>query len=205
MDNEAVVNEQATETVDEVTKEVESTDKVDLVKEQVEDTDVSEEDTVKEQVVPEEYTDFTAPENYEFNDEFLTPFKELAKELELSQENAQRLVDIHTKNVAELADQLANEFDDTMVEWAKESRIDKEFGGQKFNENLGVARSVLQKWGTPELNELITNTGIGNNKEFLRLLYRIGKDLKDGNTVTMQTKPNTEVDIAKILYPSMDK
>ena len=123
---------------------------------------------------PDTY-EFKAPEGQEFDPDFLKTYSEVAKELDLTQEKAQTLIDkvgpaIQARQQAKL--------DAVRQEWADTSKADKEFGGEKLTENLGVAKQALDKFGTPELKELLDASGIGNHPEVIRFFFRTGKALQ---------------------------
>lgn len=127
----------------------------------------------KPEGAPETY-EFKAPEGQEFDPEFLKAFSETAKELNLTQDNAQKLID---KVSPVIQQQQTARIEAIRTEWAESSKVDKEFGGDKLNENLGVAKQALDKFGTPELKELINASGLGNHPEMIRFFYRTGKAL----------------------------
>ena len=45
---------------------------------------------------------------------------------------------------------------------------------------------------------------MGNHPEFIRLLYRVGKTLKEDKMAGGQEPTNTGKDVAKTLFPSMN-
>lgn len=127
----------------------------------------------KPEGAPESY-EFKAPEGTTFDSKFLEVYSEVAKELNLSQDNAQKMID-RLSPVIE-SQQMAR-IEAVRNEWAETSRTDKEFGGDKLNENLSVAKAALDKFGTPELKELINKSGMGNHPELIRFFYRTGKSI----------------------------
>lgn len=127
----------------------------------------------KVQTAPEKY-EFKAPEGQQFDPEFLNVYSETAKELNLSQENAQKLID---KVSPVLEKQQLAKIEAVRTEWAEASKGDKEFGGDKLDVNIGVAKQSLDKFGTPALKEFLNITGLGNHPEMIRFFYRVGKDL----------------------------
>jgi hypothetical protein len=124
---------------------------------------------------PEKYEDFNLPEGMEVDKEALEKFAPLAKELNLTQEQAQAFVDLYSGKQTALADANAKAWTDLRGDWVKTAKADKEFGGQNFDANVGVAKNALKAFGTPELNEALSLTGVGDHPEFIRFVYRIGK------------------------------
>lgn len=124
---------------------------------------------------PEKY-EFTAPEGKEYDAEIIGSFSEIAKELNLTQEAAQKLLDSMAPKIAE---RQMGQLEAIRSEWAQASQIDKEFGGDKLNENLAVAKKALDQFGTPELRALLNESGLGNNPEVIRFMYRAGKAISE--------------------------
>jgi hypothetical protein len=69
-------------------------------------------------------------------------------------------------------------------EWMQASQVDKEFGGDKLNENMAVAKKALDSFGTPELRTLLQQSGLGNNPEVIRFMYRAGKAISEDTFVS---------------------
>lgn len=153
---------------------------------------------------PEQYEEFTAPEGQQFDPEVINNFKDVAKELNLSQEAAQKMLD---KMGPVVAQRQTQQVEALRTQWAEQSTADKEFGGEKLTENLGVARKALDTFGSPELKSLLNESGLGNHPEFIRLLYRAGKAIGEdnfvgGNKSAGKGQPTSQADYANSLYPS---
>jgi len=125
--------------------------------------------------------EFQAPEGKEFDAEIIGNFSEVAKELNLTQDAAQKLVETMGPKIAER--QLA-QVEAIRNEWAQQSQVDKEFGGDKLNENMAVAKKALDSFGTPELRTLLQQSGLGNNPEVIRFMYRAGKAISEDTFVS---------------------
>lgn len=129
--------------------------------------------------------------------------KALAKELGLSKEAAQKIVDRDVQMRAEGEKRIAAIVEEQKTKWAEQTRADKEVGGQNLESALGSARSVLDRFGTPEFKKEISESGYGNNVELIRLLSRIGKAMKEDGFVQAQAQPRDSRRIADLMYPSM--
>jgi hypothetical protein len=150
---------------------------------------------------PEAY-EFKAPEGRVFDSEVMASYSQVAKELNLSQESAQRLLDAVGPKMAER--QMAM-IEATRNGWADSSKSDREFGGEKLSENLGVAKKALDAFGTTELRTLLNETGLGNHPELIRFMFRAGKAISEDRMVTgaaTQAKagPRSFADLAEALY-----
>jgi hypothetical protein len=129
----------------------------------------------KTPAAPEKY-EFKAPEGTEYDPGILDAFSSAAKEADLSQEAAQMLIE---KMAPALAARQVGQVEAIHKEWLEASSADKEFGGEKLQENLGVARKALDAFGTPELRSLLDTTGLGNHPEVIRLLFKAGKAISE--------------------------
>jgi len=152
-----------------------------------------------EPVVPEKY-EFKAPEGREFDPAVLEQFSEVAKELKLTQEGAQKVID---KLGNAFAEKQANTLETAKAEWVQSATADKEFGGEKLNENLAVAKKALETFGTPELRALLNESGLGNHPEIIRAFYRAGKQISEDRFVPGGIGGFSGArDPAKSLYPN---
>ena len=123
--------------------------------------------------VPEQY-EFKPPEGVEFDEATIGVYAEAAREAGLSQEAA----DIVLNKIApHLAQQQAARLAEARNDWAQQSRADAEFGGEKLDENLAVAKKAVEALASPELKTLLEQSGLGNHPEIIRLFYRAGRSL----------------------------
>ena len=120
---------------------------------------------------PEVY-EFKAAEGQTFDPEFVKSYSEVARELNLTQEAAQTMID---KVGPVLAQQQAAQIAQVRNDWAEASKVDAEFGGAKFNENLAIAKQSIDKFATPEFKKMLDDTGLGNHPEWIRYCYRVSK------------------------------
>ena len=128
---------------------------------------------------PEKY-EFAAPDGVHLGDSVLSKFSEAARAANLPQDAAQRILsEVAPAIVAEQAAALES----IGKEWAEASRADKEIGGEKFDENLGIAKHAMTKLATPELTKLLVDTQLGNHPEVLRLFHRIGKAISEDKVI----------------------
>lgn len=155
------------------------------------------------EVAPESYQDFTLSEGFTADVEVTGEFKTLAKELNLSQEKAQKLVDLQNKLFSKTTAEMSKRFDTIQNEWVNAAKNDPEYGGKDFDKNLGLAKKALDQFGNPALNKIIEQTGMGNNPEFIRLLVKVGKTISEDGVMTNGNSTAKETDPAKVLFPNM--
>ena len=140
--------------------------------ESVQEQQVSDETSVESETSETDATQ-GAPDQYEFNTEVadapnvldpevLTAFGEVAKDLNLPQEDAQKVLD---KVAPVIQERQAKELERVRAEWASDSKSDEEFGGETFGTNLDVAKTALDTFGSDALKSLLQETGFGNHPE----------------------------------------
>ena len=148
--------------------------------------------------VPESY-ELKMPDGVALDQEAATEFTAIAKELKLDQATAQKFADVGAKMAQRQADNHAK-----LVEsWTESVKTDKEIGGDKLAENLGVARKALDTFGTPELKDVLNSTGFGNHPAVIKAFYKIGQAISEDRFVTGGAK-GPETDMAKRMFPSMN-
>lgn len=160
--------------------------------------------TAPKSEVPEKY-DFKAPEGVTFDAELTGEFEGIAKELGLSQANAQKVTDIGAKMAQKFQAKQAEAMQQLSTEWVEAATSDKEFGGEKLNENLAVAQKALSTFGTPELRGLLEKSGLGNNPEVIRFMYRAGMAISEDKLVTGGARSTSSGQTqAQRLFPNMN-
>lgn len=150
----------------------------------------------KPAAAPEKY-EFKAPEGTEYDSEILDAFTGAAKEANLSQDAAQKLIE---KMAPAIAARQADQVQAIHKEWLDASTADTEFGGEKLAENLGVARKALDNFGTPDLRKLLDETGLGNHPEVIRFMYRAGKAISEEKFVGGAARGTGATNPANVLY-----
>ena len=161
---------------------------------------------------PEAYEKFSLPEGYEYDEKLAGDFGGVAKELGLSQDKAQKLVD-HYIQLTQKAIQVHNERSAQISEeWKTSAETDKEYGGAKFAENMAVAKKALESFGTPELTKHLNESGLGNHPEIIRFCWKVGKLLSDDHQpddlsgrMKDPNKKLTEEEVAKLLFGGQKK
>lgn len=156
--------------------------------------------------VPEAY-EFTPPEGVELDAEAVTAFGEVARELGLPQDAAQKVVDklapvIAQRQLAQ-AEAFYSDIGGPPTGWADASKADKEFGGAKLAENLAVAAKAMSL-ATPEMRALLDKTRLGDHPEMVRWMYRVGKSISEDSFVSGSRDSARPTDPAKRLFPSMN-
>ena len=163
-----------------------------------EEGQTNEEEVTEEASAPEEYSVFDLPEDFSFNEETLSDYHTFAKENNLTQEQAQRGVNM----VAKMKEAEMAQWVEQQKSWVNDAKSDAEYGGEKFDENISIAVKARDSFGTPEFNEMLDSSGLGNHPEMIRFLNRVGKAISE-DSVVVGGANTTEKTREAVLYPSM--
>ncbi|MDM2858319.1 peptidase [Citrobacter sp. Cpo071] len=138
----------------------------------------------KQEGAPEKY-EFKPAEGQELDAAALEQFEPIARELNLTNEQAQKMVDLYgTKIMPMVQQQQVEAWQKTTEQWAADVKADKEIGGDKLTGNLSAAQRALAQFGTPELKEYLEGTGLGNHPELVKAFVKVGKAMSEDKVVT---------------------
>ena len=153
------------------------------------------------EITPESYGDFVTPEGLPVNPEILGEFKAVAAELKLSKDAAQKLVDLQVKN----AQTQLQQWKDVRDGWVKELKADKDFGGDKFDQNIHKANMALRQFD-PEGGFLKALKGtFDNHPETVKFLARVNDALgEDAVHTARDAGKGKDVPLHDRLYKDAD-
>lgn len=152
----------------------------------------------KPEGAPEKY-EFKPAEGQELDTSALEQFEPIARELNLTNEQAQKMVDLYgTKIMPMVQQQQAEAWQKTTEQWAADVKADKEIGGDKLTANLSSAQRALDLFGSPELKEYLEGTGLGNHPELVKTFIKIGKAMSEDGMVS--GKETGQRSAAEVLY-----
>ncbi|GAL43039.1 peptidase [Citrobacter werkmanii] len=138
----------------------------------------------KPEGAPEKY-EFKPAEGQELDTSALEQFEPIARELNLSNEQAQKMVDLYGTKILPMVQQQQTEaWQKTTEQWAADVKADKEIGGDKLTENLSAAQRALDQFGDPELKEYLDSTGLGNHPALVKAFIKVGKAMSEDKVVT---------------------
>lgn len=151
----------------------------------------------KQEGAPEKY-EFKGGEGVELDTEALKDFEPVARELNLTNEQAQKLVDAYPKILAGVQQRQAEAWQKQTEGWAETVKADKEIGGDKLTANLSAAQRALDQFGTPELKEYLNATGLGNHPDLVKTFVKIGKAMSEDGMVDGSNQGQRSA--AEVLY-----
>lgn len=162
---------------------------------------------------PKEYEAFKVPDGYELDAEVGKEAGALFKGMNLSQTDAQKLVDFYVSKTQESADAPYKVWEKQQEDWRNEVARDPEIGGKmqqvktavsKMIDGLGDARLAS------DFRSAMDYTGAGNNPAFIKALYKIAQQLTEGSHVSGNplarepARPGSRPETAaKALYPNL--
>jgi len=169
----------------------------------------------QQNAAPEAYEPFTLPEGVDVNSEPVKAALDEAggvfRELGLTQEQGQKLIDLHMKHwmggAVEAEEMFQRQVDQQVRDWEEELRRDAEIGGTKLRENLMYAKRAVAALGGRELAEELDKTGMGSNPALVRAFVKMGRQYfrEDHFVQGGGAKPvdNTPEGMAHRIYPNM--
>lgn len=151
---------------------------------------------------PEQYAEFNFGEGLTVHPELLGEYQGLAKEINLSQAGAQKLIDFQKKVNAHFASQVSEESKGFLDQTMKLPYI-QENGMKVATEDMTAAVVAMSEneAHAKELGELFKRNNIGNHPVLVRAMIHLGKEFKktggdgrhvQGNSNATATKTNAE-------------
>lgn len=143
----------------------------------------------QEQTKEAEQQQQTAPEHYVLknaNGEDVEPqelemMSRMFKDVNLSQEQAQKLYSAYEKEQGSFIEQSQKEFNKMRDDWFNQTISDPQIGGQNIGQTKLCIKRVMQQCGNKELSEFLNKTGLGFNPAMVRFMTKVGELLGNDN------------------------
>lgn len=116
-------------------------------------------------VVPDKY-EFKLQDGLELTPELEADFTAIAKEAKLTQEQASKLIDLHSKVVLDVMHKQEEIVDGWTAECQKQGLISRE--------NIAAAKLAVNTFGGSEAMQVLVNTGVANHPAIQKMLQNIG-------------------------------
>jgi len=168
------------------------------------DADANQEESDEESQeagAPDAYESFEVPDGYGVDETVLSDYQEWAKQNELTQEQAQEGINL----VAKMKEAEVTRWVDQQKAWVEQAKGDSEFGGDKFDQSIAAAVKARDAFGTPEFNEILNESGLGNHPEMIRYLTRVGQAISEDQHVVVGGADSGQRSRERVLYPSMNQ
>ncbi len=141
---------------------------------------------------PSEY-EFKPPEGQTLDEGVLDSFSAAARELNLTNDGAQSILDSVLPKIEEAAKE---RLDAARAEWKELSRNDKEFGGDAFKTNCAIANTAYDRFCSDEMKSLLIESGFADHPEFVRSFFRIGKAISEDTILAGRDPIAAEEDLS---------
>lgn len=134
------------------------------------------------EAAPEHYENFKIGDT-DVDASTVEDFTNVAKELGLSQEKAQK---VFGSIVPSAEKYLHASLVKHAKEWASALETDRELGGSTHKESMAIAGAGYDHYASTELKTILKASGLSNHPEVVRHFYRLGKQLQQDKGVAGQ-------------------
>ena len=154
-----------------------------------------------------DYSSVNLPEGMKLDEELLTEFNPLAKELNLSNDSANKLmalgVKLAQKNAAtfkEATEQAAIAEKNSYLEQLNNDKELNVLNTDDYNKYLDVANQGYNAVATKEFKAFVNAKGLTHHPEFIKVFHKIGELCSDSSIPDAKLPPSVEKSAADILY-----
>ena len=138
------------------------------------------------------------PEGFEVDPGILAEFTDKAKTMNLSQAQAQELVDLQIKVGRAQMEQHIQ----ARQAWVAELKADPEFGGTKFDATVEDARAVMRRFDKDgKVLEMLNDSGAGDNPYIIKMLANIKRSMSEDQFVDERGGNTSEKSLTERLWP----
>lgn len=152
------------------------------------------------------YGDFKLPEGASVDDDSLKAASALFADSGLSQEQAQKFIDLAVSREQVAARKGVQAFVDLQTKWVSEIKADPDIGGDKFQATIASAARAIDRLAIPGLREALDLTGAGNNPAVVKAFARIGQMISEDRFRPGNGAPSaTAKSPAEVIYGAQPK
>ncbi len=173
------------------------------------------EDTKPELRAPAEYVDFAVPEGMKLEGQELTDFKSFAREQDLTQEQAQRVLDFAGPKIKAMIEQPYKAWKEQTEQWWNQTKSDPEVGGTRLEQSVKDAQQAFvpnesnpffkTQAEVQAIREALKVTGAMHHPEVQRLFVRMGKLFAEpGHLVGKPVPQDKQQTFLNSMYPTMN-
>tara|TARA_R110000772_G_scaffold227450_2_gene338217 strand:- start:2466 stop:3122 length:657 start_codon:yes stop_codon:yes gene_type:complete len=154
--------------------------------------------------IDEDYVNLERPENVSAEemkaavDEMLP----LLGKLLLNREDAQLLVDARFELMAADAKRQSEQWDTQVKDWEKQTKSDREIGGDKFPESAALVKLAIDKLGNEEVNSIFKDAGLLAQPDVFKFFHKLGKLVQEDNPGSNGGNASEKMDTVSALYPN---
>jgi hypothetical protein len=150
---------------------------------------------------PEKYEDFKMPDGLQMNAPALEKALVKFKELDLTQEQAQSLIDIQTEMAQEQTKTYQELFEKQKSDWKKQAIQEL---GANYKEELSFGAKFRDQCLSPETVAFLDENGLFNHPAIVKDFIKAGKMLAE-DKFESEGKKISEPSLGELFYPNMKK
>lgn len=165
---------------------------------------------------PEAYAEFKLPDGNTLDAGTLESATPIFKELGLSQDQAQKLVDFYSTKIGEINSQNETFMEQMRTDWRNQLSADKEIGGKLDAVKIDIGRALdrIPADVRSAYKEAMDFTGAGDNPAIIKAMYSLAQLVNEGSHVTgggpsthgqSRTGVESRPSPAAALYPNLQK
>jgi hypothetical protein len=125
------------------------------------------------------YAAFRLPEGVALDPQALEPASALFADSGLSQEQAQKFVDLAVAREQAAAQRGVQAFVDLQNRWVSEVKADPDIGGERLAGSLAAANRAIDRLDVAGLREALSLTGAGNHPAVVKAFVRLGQMISE--------------------------
>jgi hypothetical protein len=147
------------------------------------------------------YGEFKLPEGVAVDADSLKPATALFAESGLSQEQAQKFIDLAMARETAATTRSVQAFVDLQNQWVSEIKADPDIGGERLKGSLASAARAIDRLDVPGLREALTFTGAGNHPAVVKAFVRLGQMIQEDRfRPGRDVQPATPRSPAEVIY-----
>ena len=165
---------------------------------------------------PKAYADFSIPEGHTLDAATIESATPIFRELGLSQDQAQKLVDFYSAKIGEINSQNEGFMEQMRTEWRNQLAADKEIGGKLDAVKVDIGRALdrIPAEVRTAYKEAMDLTGAGDNPAIIKAMYSLAQLVNEGTPVRgdnpsphgqSRTGVETRPSAASAMYPNLPK
>lgn len=135
---------------------------------------------------PSEYK-FSFPEGATVDPKAVEEATAIFKDLGLNNKGAQRLMDLYSTKMKDLAEAPMKQWTEQQKEWQSQIKNDKDIGG-KLSEVRSTVAKAIDTIADPKLalefRQAMDATGAGNHPAFIKTFYKLAQSIVEGGHVS---------------------
>ena len=135
---------------------------------------------------PESYTDFSVPEGHTLDAAAIESATPLFRELGLSQDQAQKLVDFYSTQVGKINAENEGYMETLRTQWREELKADKDIGGKLDQVKVEIGRGLdrLPPAVRDNIKAAMDMTGAGDHPAVIKAIHAFASLIGEGTHVS---------------------